>query len=134
MAFTPSTAATITAIKFYKGTGNTGTHTGSLWSSTGTLLGAVTFTSESATGWQTGHAGHAGRGDRRDDVRRVVLRAERGLLRHRQLLRDAVDQGPLTAPATNNGLYRYGTGGQAPTSSWNASNYFVDVVLRYATP
>ncbi len=31
----------------------TGPHTGSLWSSTGTLLATVTFTNESISGWQT---------------------------------------------------------------------------------
>ena len=42
----------ITGIRFYKGSGNTGTHVGSLWTANGTLLGQVTFTNESATGWQ----------------------------------------------------------------------------------
>ena len=32
--------------------GNTGPHTGKLWSTEGTNLGSVTFSSESATGWQ----------------------------------------------------------------------------------
>ena len=41
--------------------------------------------------------------------------------------------GPLTAPAGNNGRYRYGAGGGFPTGSWNATNYFVDVVFRPAT-
>ena len=31
---------------------NTGTHIGSLWDSSGNLLGQVTFTNESAAGWQ----------------------------------------------------------------------------------
>ncbi len=42
----------ITAVRFYKGTGNTGTHLGHLWSSTGTMLGEVKFVNETATGWQ----------------------------------------------------------------------------------
>src|SRR5207253_1823553 len=42
----------IFGVRFYKSASNTGTHTGSLWSSTGTLLGTGTFTSESASGWQ----------------------------------------------------------------------------------
>lgn len=41
--------------------------------------------------------------------------------------------GPLTAPATNNGRYLYTTGGGFPTNSYNATNYFVDVVFRYAS-
>src|SRR5204863_3182401 len=45
----------ITGIRFYKSTGNTGTHVGNLWSSGGTLLASATFTGESASGWQQGN-------------------------------------------------------------------------------
>ena len=45
-------AGTITGIRFFKGDGNTGTHVGHLWSSTGTLLATATFTGETASGWQ----------------------------------------------------------------------------------
>src|SRR5262249_54491059 len=43
----------IKGIRFYKTTGNSGTHTGELYSSTGTRLAQATFTGETATGWQT---------------------------------------------------------------------------------
>ncbi len=52
-AFTVSQAGNVTGIRFYKGTGNTGTHVGSLWNAAGTRLAQVTFTNETATGWQT---------------------------------------------------------------------------------
>src|SRR5258707_4098530 len=42
----------ITGVRFYKDARNTGLHTGSLWSSTGTLLATTTFDNESASGWQ----------------------------------------------------------------------------------
>ena len=42
----------ISGIRFYKGPGNTGTHIGNLWSSTGQLLATATFVNETATGWQ----------------------------------------------------------------------------------
>ena len=45
-------AGSVTALRFYKHSQNTGTHVGSLWSSTGTLLAQVTFTGETASGWQ----------------------------------------------------------------------------------
>ena len=51
--FTAQSAGTITGIKFYKGPNNTGTHIGSLWSASGTLLASATFTGESTSGWQT---------------------------------------------------------------------------------
>jgi YVTN family beta-propeller protein len=50
--FTSAVNGQITGIRFYKGPGNTGTHTGELWTASGTLLGKVTFTGESASGWQ----------------------------------------------------------------------------------
>ena len=42
----------VNGVRFYKQADNTGTHLGSLWSSTGTLLATGTFTNESASGWQ----------------------------------------------------------------------------------
>ncbi len=45
-------AGFVTAIRFYKGSLNGGTHLGHLWSAAGTLLVEATFTSETASGWQ----------------------------------------------------------------------------------
>ena len=53
MKFTADSSGTVTGVRFYKSAANTGTHTGSLWSATGTRLAQVTFTNESASGWQT---------------------------------------------------------------------------------
>ena len=39
-------------IRFYKAAANTGTHVGNLWASNGTRLATVTFTNETASGWQ----------------------------------------------------------------------------------
>ena len=52
MAFTTDTNGFITGARFYKASTNTGTHVGSLWSATGTLLAQATFTGETASGWQ----------------------------------------------------------------------------------
>ena len=43
----------ITGLRFYKSTTNTGTHVGHLWTIGGKLLASVTFTNETASGWQT---------------------------------------------------------------------------------
>lgn len=125
--FTSSAAGTINGIKYYKGTGDTGTHTGSLWSSTGTLLATATFTNETSSGWQTVifnnpvaitagttyvasyHSnGHYTSTSNYFNTPRV--------------------NGQLTAPAGNNGVYTYGTGNLFPTSTFGATNYWVDVV------
>jgi len=51
--FRPLVDGVVTGVKFYKGTGNTGTHAGNLWEGDGTHLASVAFTNETATGWQT---------------------------------------------------------------------------------
>jgi hypothetical protein len=43
----------IRGIRFYKPEGDSSVHTGSLWTANGQLLATGTFTSETATGWQT---------------------------------------------------------------------------------
>lgn len=50
--FRPLVNGKITGVKFYKGTLNTGTHTGNLWTLAGSNLATATFTSETASGWQ----------------------------------------------------------------------------------
>ncbi len=50
--FQSTAPGTATAIRFYKGAKNIGSHTGNLWSAGGRLLGSVTFTNETASGWQ----------------------------------------------------------------------------------
>ncbi|MGO7660585.1 DUF4082 domain-containing protein, partial [Rhizobium ruizarguesonis] len=45
----------------------------------------------------------------------------------------AVTSGPLTAPASGNGVYRYGgsaTAGIFPNATFSATNYWADVVFR----
>ncbi len=54
MRFASTVAGTVDGVRFYKAPGNTGTHTGYLYRvSDQALLGTVTFTGESAAGWQT---------------------------------------------------------------------------------
>ena len=50
--FRADVAGTITGIRFYKASTNTGTHVGNLWSSNGTLLATATFSNETVSGWQ----------------------------------------------------------------------------------
>ena len=50
--FRSDVAGTITGIRFYKGSANTGTHVGNLWSSAGTWLATAIFTNETESGWQ----------------------------------------------------------------------------------
>jgi uncharacterized protein DUF4082 len=56
MEFTSDQSGYVTGIRFYKFAGNTGTHTGQLWSINGAnrnAIASVTFSGETASGWQT---------------------------------------------------------------------------------
>jgi hypothetical protein len=53
VTFEPTVAGAVTGVRFYKGPANTGTHVASLWDPSGTLIGSATYTSETASGWQT---------------------------------------------------------------------------------
>jgi hypothetical protein len=122
---------TITGIRFYKSAKNTGTHTGTLWSSAGALLATATFTGETASGWQqvtfatpvaiTANATyvasyHATVGHYSADQNFFTTTGVNNL--------------PLQALAGNNGVYIYGNGGVFPSKSYNSTNYWVDVVFQ----
>ena len=128
--FTAAANGQISGIRFYKGPSNTGTHVADLWSSTGTLLATATFTGESASGWQQVNfstpvaitagatyvaAYHTNTGE---------YSANGGYFTSN------VVSGDLTAPASGNGVYAYGATDTFPTSSYNSTNYWVDVVYE----
>jgi hypothetical protein len=136
--FRSDIAGYITSVRFYKGTGNTGTHVGSLWSSTGQLLAQATFTGETASGWQqvnfsmpvqiaantvyvasyhtnTGNYGTSGGYFATSGYDNAPLHA----------LQDGVSGG--------DGVYLYGTGG-FPTQTYGSTNYWVDVVFSTTVP
>jgi hypothetical protein len=50
--FSSSQNGYITALRFWKASGETGTHVGRLWTNSGTPLASVTFMNETASGWQ----------------------------------------------------------------------------------
>ncbi|MGZ4989213.1 MAG: DUF4082 domain-containing protein [Methylobacter sp.] len=137
LKFRADVNGTVRGIRFYKGSGNTGTHVGNLWSSTGTKLASATFSGETASGWQqvlfstpvaitanTVYVAsyHTNVGHYSDDLNGFAA--------------TGVDNPPLHALANGvsggNGIYVYGTGSAFPNQTWNPSNYWVDVV--FTTP
>ena len=90
--FTSSVAGYVTGIRFYKGATNTGTHTGSLWSSNGTLLARATFTGESASGWQQVNFDQPGRSHPRQHLHRLLPRPQRPLRAQPQRLHQRPQQ------------------------------------------
>ncbi|WP_427007122.1 DUF4082 domain-containing protein [Pseudarthrobacter sp. H2] len=133
-AFSVSAAGSATGIRFYKGAGNNGTHVGSLWNAAGEKLAQVTFTGETATGWQTATLS-APVALAPGNTYVVSYLAPNGNYAYTgAFFAEPWINGALTAPGPNNGLYRYGAGGPMPTNSWNSTNYFVDVVFSPASP
>ena len=133
MKFRSSQNGFITGVRYYKGAGTTGTHTGHLWTNTGSLLGSATYTGETSSGWQqklftTPIAINA-------NITYVVsLFSPSGHYAATDpYFTQAVINGPLRALASGedgpNGLYRYSSTSVFPNSSFNSSNYWVDVVF-----
>ena len=140
VAFTSESNGWITGIRFYKGAANTGTHVGSLWSSTGTLLGQVTFSSETASGWQTATFATPAAITAGTTYIASYYAPNGGYSANSSEFAAAgVDNSPLHALATGSysagdGLYIYGNSPAFPTSSYNATNYWVDVVFTTTAP
>jgi hypothetical protein len=130
--FTTTAPGVVRGVRFYKGSGNTGVHTGSLWASDGSLLATATFAGETASGWQQVSF---------SSPVRINPNSAYVVSYHTTTGHYAFDggyfateraNGPLHAPADGaaggNGLYLYGGGG-FPTGSYNASNYWVDLTF-----
>ena len=123
----------VTALRFYKGTANVGSHVGHLWSGTGALLAEATFTNESAAGWQeialtppvavTANTTYV-----------ASYHADSGFFAFDSgfFSSAGVDSPPLHALAAGvdgpNGVFLYGASGFP--SGGSASNYWVDVVFQ----
>jgi WD40 repeat protein len=134
--FRSDTNGFICGIRFYKGSGNTGTHTGKLWSSTGQLLASATFQNETASGWQqVNFASPIAITANTVYVASYLAPAGRYSV-DENYFTAAVTSGPLSAlsnaEAGGNGVYQYGSGG-FPTNSYQASNYWVDVLFSTST-
>ena len=135
--FKADVSGKITGIRFYKGTGNTGTHVANLWSATGTKLATGTFSNETASGWQQVNfttpvsitagtvyvasyfapVGHYAA----DGGYFAAVGVDNGLL---HALKDGVSGG--------DGVYAYGSAAAFPSNTFLSTNYWVDVV--FATP
>jgi hypothetical protein len=133
--FRSDTAGFVTGVRFYKGSANTGTHVGHLWSSTGANLGTVTFTGESASGWQTASfAAPVAVAANTTYIASYYAPNGRYAADGGAFAAAGVDNAPLHALKDGtdggNGAYRYGTGGGFPTNTYQSTNYWVDVVFN----
>ncbi len=125
--------ARVTGVRFYKGTGNTGTHRGNLWTSSGTLLATALFTSETSTGWQS--VSFASPVTLTVGATYVVsYHAPNGHYAYTldYFATSGVGTSPVRALSDSegggNGVYVYSASSAFPSGSFRSTNYWVDVV------
>jgi hypothetical protein len=131
----------VTGLRFYKTAGNTGTHTGYLWTLDGTEMAKATFTAETASGWQEVSLS-APVPIEADQTYIASYHAPNG---HYAASPDyfslvGADSAPLHALADGfdgpNGIYQYGAAGglfDDLPQTYRSANYFVDVVFEKDT-
>jgi methionine-rich copper-binding protein CopC len=138
--FRPEGDGFVTGVRFYKGPGNTGTHVGSLWSSTGTLLARATFTGETGTGWQNvTFANPVPVSAGATYVASYFAPAGGYAYDSGYFTAGGRDTPPLDAPQASlvggNGVYNYSSGTAFPTSRSGAdASYWVDVTFVFSIP
>ncbi|NTU86245.1 MAG: DUF4082 domain-containing protein, partial [Chloroflexales bacterium] len=132
--FRSTVAGYISGVRFYKGSQDSGTHIGSLWTSTGTQLAQATFTNESASGWQQVSFNPPVAVQANTTYVASYHTNAGGYAMDRAFFRTSgIDSPPLSALASGvdglNGVYSYSTASAFPTESFDDSNYWVDVVF-----
>jgi hypothetical protein len=134
MKFQADVDGTITGVKYYKSADDTGTHVANLWTATGTLIASATFQNETSSGWQTASFDQPVSIDANTTY--VVSYHSNGYYAatDNYFTSDITNGSHLTAPSSGtsggNGVYAYGSGSSFPSDSFNASNYWVDVIFK----
>lgn len=127
MKFRSITGGQITAIRHFRATSENGTHTGRIWSTSGNLLTSVTFTGETASGWQQ-EALPTPLTIQANTTYVVSVNINSHFPSTVNGLSGQVVNGDLRSIADgNNGVF--GSPAALPTSSYNNSNYFRDILF-----
>ena len=136
--FAPLVDGYVTGIRFYKGAGNDGRHTGTVWTDAGKAIGNAVFRNETPSGWQTAVL-----------AKPILLSANTTYVvsylaphGHYAYTRGYFNLGhvtgnlllPAASASRGNGLYKYRAGRGFPTDSANAANYWVDVAFSALPP
>ncbi|WP_204010686.1 DUF4082 domain-containing protein [Virgisporangium aurantiacum] len=125
--FTTRDDGYIQAVKFLPVPGDAAVHPVSVWAA-GELLATASSTGAGA-GWQSVSLPKPLRVKAGTEY--VASYHTNRYMTTQRFFDRATTNGPLKAPAKRNGVFRYDTGDAAhmPDQSWNASNYWVDVVF-----
>jgi Domain of unknown function (DUF4082)/Bacterial Ig domain len=130
--FRSDLAGSITALRFYKGPGTTGTHTGHLWALDGTPLATQVFATESSSGWQQVALDSPVTISANTTYVVSVFSSSGDYVSDHPYFTAAHDNPPLhgLADGTDGGNGVFNQGSSAfPMTSFDASNYWTDVVF-----
>jgi hypothetical protein len=138
MKFSSNVDGYISGLKYYKGVGAQGTHIGNLWNSNGTKLATATFTGETASGWQTVTFANP-IAIKANTIYVVSYYSPHGdFVFSNNYFTSNVINGPITALASTasqlNGVYAYGSSSTFPTQSYQARNFWADVIFSSSAP
>src|SRR4051794_6460102 len=134
LKFSSDTAGFVSGLRFYKGSQNTGTHVGTLWSGSGAALAVVTFSGETGSGWQ--QANFSSPVSIAANTTYVIsyFAPAGNYAADTSYSWSSLSANPLHVSGSSPGVYAYGASSTYPTSSWNGSNYWVDVVFTTSAP
>ena len=123
----------VSAIRFYKGAGNNGTHTGLLYSSTGTVLAQAAFSGETASGWQQVSFSSPVSIAANTTYIAAFFSTSGYAYNVNYFTSSGVDSPPLHGLRSgvdgSNGVYVFGGTPQFPTFTYADTNYWVDLVF-----
>ncbi|WP_445637554.1 DUF4082 domain-containing protein [Nostoc sp. DSM 114161] len=126
LKFRSAEGGKILAVRFWKAPSETGTHVGKIWTETGTLLGSVTFTNETASGWQQQTLA-APVNIQANTTYVVSVNINAYYVATYDELGNSIVNGDLSSVADgSNGVFN-GTPGAFPTGSYRNTNYFRDI-------
>jgi hypothetical protein len=104
-----------------------------MWSSTGTKLAEITFSGETASGWQQANFSSAVN-IAANTTYVISYLAPKGYYACDQNYSWAtLSAAPLHVSGAAPGVFAYGSAGTFPTGTWNGSNYWVDLVFVPST-
>lgn len=134
MKFRTAVAGYITGVRFYKTPGNTGSHTGELYSRDGNLLASASFTNETASGWQELHFENAIAILPNTTYVVAYHSAAGNYTATDNYFNTAHITNPLTGLADGtdgpNGVYALSNLPAFPDSYYQQTNYWVDIIFQ----
>jgi polygalacturonase len=136
--FRSSTAGTVSGIRYYKAADNTGTHTVGLYDEAGALLADATVEADATAGWREVALPQAVAFTPGTTYTAAYHTPTGHYSSSPNFFANDHTNGPLSAPASasvnGNGVYNYGAALAQPTQTFNATNYWVDVVFEGGGP